>query len=584
MSAVSIIHAPRDEALGEKIATALSHAGHATKRVFADNDIGTDQSSESESAAIVLWTHAAAKLAKLHQQAFDAMARGALIPVAVNGASPPGGFEALPPVDLSGWSGATDDPRFRFILEEIQLAHSRMKLQDGMVWREPETEPVEDTAFTEPDITPDQDPIEFEQAPIYPEAGQPYTDEMDALPPFLAQKREPIRFKARDVAFGGTAALVLMAAATAVLVPIILPVPSSDRLVQETIAEPRQVDTTPDPSPITPSNLASVTISEPPLDVPALPMVSANDAIAEDREIASDPITETEVSTEPTENIADDTDEMEMLVASASAESVGEASDVTPLPAVITDAAFTGNYFKECVDCPDMAVIPAGRFLMGATDKSEGPLLEVAIARDFALSSREVTFAQWDACVADGGCKAYRAPDHGWGRDKHPVVSVSFEDAQAYTAWLSNKTGRNYRLPSEAEWEYAARGGTTRPFGFEGTLTIAKANFNGNFPYGAEKETFRKRTVPVASFAPNPYGLFDMHGNVWEWTSDCWSASHTGGMPDGSPRGNGDCDRRVLKGGAWNTGGWRLRAGHRIAKAKTTREYDNGFRVARDLH
>lgn len=581
MSAISIIHAPRDEALGEKIAAALSNAGHVTKRIFSETENDDiNQPQESDSAAIVLWTHAAAKLARLHQQAFDAMARGALIPVAVNGAIPPGGFEALPPVDLSGWSGAADDPRFRFILEEIQLTHSRMKLKDGLVWAAPEEPITEETDPPFEDTVVDDD--------YYPEAIRPPADEMETLPPFLARRTPPVRFHARDVAVGGTIGLVLMAAATAILVPIVLPVPESQQVVATPQVPVTRQETVPDPSATIPSNLASVNSASAPQDILTLPMVSVNDALPTD-EIST--LTDSDANTPDDLTAADieanqetiDNDAMETLVAAVSAESTGEAMAVTPLPVSVTDGAFEGNYFKECVDCPDMAMIPTGRFLMGATDKSEGPLLEVAIDRRFALSSREVTFAQWDACVSDGGCKSYRAPDHGWGRDKHPVVSVSYEDAQAYTAWLSNKTGRNYRLPSEAEWEYAARGGTTSPFGFDGTLTSARANFNGQFPYGGKKETFRKRTVPVASFAPNAFGLFDMHGNAWEWTSDCWSPSHTGGAGDGSPRSNGDCNRRVLKGGAWNSGGWRLRSGHRIGKAKTVREFDNGFRVARDL-
>ena len=214
--------------------------------------------------------------------------------------------------------------------------------------------------------------------------------------------------------------------------------------------------------------------------------------------------------------------------------------------------------------------------------ESEGPQTEISLAKPFALSTKEVTYAQWDACVADGGCRAYRPYDMGWGRGDRPVVNVSYQDAQNYVAWLSAKTGEAYRLPSEAEWEFAARGGVSSAFSFGRSVSAAQANFNANYPYGTEKGVFRARTLPTGSFAPNNFGLYDMHGNVWEWTQDCWSPSHDGAPSDGAAVG-GACDVGVIKGGAWNTGGWRLRAGHRLYKTKLARENDIGFRVARDL-
>jgi len=213
---------------------------------------------------------------------------------------------------------------------------------------------------------------------------------------------------------------------------------------------------------------------------------------------------------------------------------------------------------------------------------SEGPVTPVTVSKPFAIATTEVTFAQWDACIADGGCR-YLPPDQGWGRADRPAVNVSFDDAQAYATWLSQKTGKTYRLPSEAEWEYAARAGSRGPFAIGASLAPTTANYNAHFAYGGKKGEYRKQTTPVASFAPNKFGLFDMHGNAWEWTADCWAESHEGAPQDGSAARSGDCSRRVLKGGAWNTGGWRLRSAHRIGKPRTAREYDNGFRVARDL-
>ena len=237
--------------------------------------------------------------------------------------------------------------------------------------------------------------------------------------------------------------------------------------------------------------------------------------------------------------------------------------------------------------CPDMIALAAGAFTMGpgADERSrpnEGPARRIDFTRPFAIAAREVTFAEWDACVADGGCAGHKAIDFGWGRGDQPVVGVSFADAQNYAAWLSETTGQAYRLPSEAEWEYAARGGQTTPFSFGVELTSRNANFDGRFAYRGKKSRWVGRPTPASRYPANAFGLFDMHGNVWEWTADCWRTSLDGAPADGGARG-GTCVSRTLKGGAFNTGGWRLRAAHRIGKPASTREMEIGFRVVREL-
>lgn len=624
MSAVSIIHAPRDEALSEKIAAALARAGHAATRISADPTIGDlNNEGPEDGAAIVVWTKAAAKLARLHEQAREAMARGALIPVAVGGVTPPGGFETLPPVDLSGWTGAMDDPRWRFVLDEIQISQERSKLENGAVWPDAEIEtpaPVNEA------------PPQAERV----EQGTPetqYTEQRrPAGPPRARSARH--RFKSRHVAIGATVGLVAMTLATAVLAPIVLPAEKSSPQP----AAGQQADDTPEPSLDAPAQLNTLQIAqtgtEPDSDAAAegdelfatpdplaLERFSQDEnSLAAESHPSADEITlpveaqpldlaaaqpvASETEPGPTadnaagaaagemETAPPDSDAMENLVASLAAEEAGEITPrapIAPVPEELVETVYLGNYFKECVVCPDMAALPGGSFLMGAPESEpgrrpfEGPSRVVTIDHRFAIGTREVTYEQWQACVDDGACRAYTPPDHGWGRGKQPVVSVSHADAQAYTAWLSNKTGHNYRLPTEAEWEFAARAGASEPFAFGDRITSRRANFNGNYPYLNEKSAYRGRTTPVASFQPNAYGLFDMHGNVWEWTSDCWAGSHAGAPESGAARVTGDCSRRVLKGGAWNTGAWRLRSAHRIAKPVNAREYDTGFRVARDL-
>jgi formylglycine-generating enzyme required for sulfatase activity len=239
-----------------------------------------------------------------------------------------------------------------------------------------------------------------------------------------------------------------------------------------------------------------------------------------------------------------------------------------------------------------MVVVPAGAFTMGSPAgeagpfEDEGPQRRVTIARPFAVGRHEVTFDEWDACVAAGGCGGYRPEDAGWGRGRRPVINVSWHDAQTYVRWLSAKTREPYRLPSEAEWEYAARGGTTTPFWTGATISTARANYDGNYTYGAgQKGEYRRRTVPVdtAGFPANPFGLYHVHGNVWEWVEDCYQDSYRNAPSDGSPWIKEKCPSRVARGGSWNFNPRDLRAADRGGYAPGLRLNGSGFRVARML-
>jgi formylglycine-generating enzyme required for sulfatase activity len=213
--------------------------------------------------------------------------------------------------------------------------------------------------------------------------------------------------------------------------------------------------------------------------------------------------------------------------------------------------------FQECEQCPEMVVVPAGSFLLGSPaneperEREEGPQHRVMVAKALAVGKFSVTFDDWDACLGDGGCNGYRPPDQGWGRGKRPVINVNWNDAKAYVAWLSRKTGRIYRLLSEAEREYVTRAATTTPFWWGSSISSSQANYDGRFTYGSDaKGEFRQKTVSVDTFQPNPWGLYQVHGNVWEWTEDCWNESYNGAPADGSARTNGNCGERVLRGGS----------------------------------
>jgi formylglycine-generating enzyme required for sulfatase activity/tetratricopeptide (TPR) repeat protein len=246
--------------------------------------------------------------------------------------------------------------------------------------------------------------------------------------------------------------------------------------------------------------------------------------------------------------------------------------------------------FKECDACPEMVVVPAGSFTMGSPanelqrSNDEGPQRQVTFARPFAVGKFAITFDEWDACVRDGGCNGYRASDGGWGRGRRPVINVSWDDAKAYVAWLSRKTGKTYRLLSEAEREYVTRAGSTTPFWWGSTISTGQANYDGSYSYGSGKGEYRQQTVPVHSFEPNPWGIYQMHGNVWEWTEDCWHPNYNGAPTDGSAwTSERNCFYRVVRGGSWLAGPSPLRAAFRSSNSSSQRVNTVGLRVARTL-
>jgi formylglycine-generating enzyme required for sulfatase activity len=242
--------------------------------------------------------------------------------------------------------------------------------------------------------------------------------------------------------------------------------------------------------------------------------------------------------------------------------------------------------FRDCDDCPAMVVVPAGEFTMGAPAAELGGEVQhrVRIAAPFAVSRFEIAFAEWDACAAAGGCRGYRPGDEGWGRGNSPVMNVSWEDAKAYAAWLSAKTGKTYRLLSEAEWEYAARAGTVGAYPYADSLSPTKANYDASADGSGPSEVNRQRTLPVGSFRPNAFGLYDMQGNVSEWIEDCWNDAYTPAAPtDGSAWLEGDCKGHVVRGGSWEDSATELRSAARTGGAKDDRFYTDGVRIARSL-
>lgn len=289
-----------------------------------------------------------------------------------------------------------------------------------------------------------------------------------------------------------------------------------------------------------------------------------------------------------------------------------------PLSAAEERSLRPKDVFKECTSCPEMVVIPAGRFTMGSPDNEkgrdhdEGPRHAVTIARPYAVGKFHVTVEQYESFVATTG---YEARSQCWtlengegqirdGRSfkdpgfaqagSHPAVCLSWDDAKAYIGWLSKTTGKAYRLLSEAEWEYAARAGTTTRYWFgsneremcrygNGIDRAARQQFAGTENWSVTCDDGFAFTSPVGSYAPNAFGLYDMHGNAWQRVEDCYHETYSGAPTDGSAWIDGECKYRVLRGGSWDSNPRGLRVAARDASAAVSRVYNDGFRLARTL-
>jgi formylglycine-generating enzyme required for sulfatase activity len=261
-----------------------------------------------------------------------------------------------------------------------------------------------------------------------------------------------------------------------------------------------------------------------------------------------------------------------------------------------------GAIFQDAPFAPEMVVVPAGEFWMGSPDgsggdrgdeeepgrlKYEGPRHRVTIAQAFAVGRFAVTFEEWDWAQAHpdwrrhSGRGSRRPRDEEWGRGRRPAINVSWDDAQAYCRWLAAVTGKPYRLPSEAEWECCCRAGTETPFWRGASISTEQANYAYG---GGAKGEYRQRTVPVDSFEANLWGLYQVHGNVWEWCQDAWHGSYEAAPDDGSARlQDADASRRVLRGGSWFNDPRFLRSACRDWFTTDFRDYVVGFRVVRTL-
>ncbi|WP_031358459.1 SUMF1/EgtB/PvdO family nonheme iron enzyme [Caballeronia sordidicola] len=267
--------------------------------------------------------------------------------------------------------------------------------------------------------------------------------------------------------------------------------------------------------------------------------------------------------------------------APAPVEKAMAASTPTPSPApapAIKTTASAANEIKDCAACPALVSLPGGTFEMGSNsdDPAERPVHRVSIGRPFAIGKYEVTIEQWNACADASGCP--HIDMEGDASKSTPARNLSWDDAQVYVKWLTKTTGKTYRLPSEAEWEYAARGGTTTTYWWGNEMRKGYADCKDC------GEPWRKDSpVNVGSFRPNPFGLFDMNGSVWEWVGDCWHSSYKSAPTDGRVWDEAGCPMRVIRGGSWPDGAAYMQSSTRFKYSPSVRQSQNGMRVARDM-
>jgi formylglycine-generating enzyme required for sulfatase activity len=591
MKRVRVLFAPENRGFADILNAALDEGGFEP---VADGS--------RVNAALVLWTPASVRSPAVTGAARRALGNRVLVPVAIGKTPPPPSFEHLWPMDLAGWSGDIVDPRWRFVLEELEIA-LRRRADIALDAEEPEIAYAAASAlagrpaFAEPRRRVYAAPAPGALVGAAPRrAPSPVPVMRSSEPPLESPAPPPADIVQLDEDDGGDD-------------PILL---DDVRAVERFTPAPGAVATPPAHfsraaliGGVFVAALAAVTVGTyvfgartTPVD--ARPQTSAPPIVAyvEPAEAPPPASDDNQTTNEAADDGAATALDIGALAEAAVEERVAaEAAAVGADPIAgriwestrdaAAEEAYFGNYFRECLECPDMAVLETGGFMLGSPadepgrGDDEGPTVDVSITRRFAMSTREITFEQWDACMREGGCAA-QPSDSGFGRGKRPVLNVSWSEARAFAAWLSKKTGSNYRLPTEAEWEYAARGGREGPFSFDDAPGADKANYDGARPYAGEAAIARGATLPAGSFAPNAYGLFDVHGNVWEWTADCWSPNHASASTDGAAVG-GACEARVIKGGGWNSPGAQLRAAEREPFAQGARRNDVGLRLVRDM-
>ena len=595
MSEIFISYSREDRPRAEALARAFETRGWS---VWWDQIIPAgktfdeviEEHLDATRCVIVLWSATSVASKWVRAEAAEGANRNILVPVMLEKVRIPLAFRQIQTADLTAWNGDENDPVF------VELAGDVAELLAAPA-----------AATTEAGAT---------ETPPEPPAAPP-----------RPQPPRPGRWRRRLLFAGGAVAVVAVGALflvrPAIHRPPAPPIETSPAQVAE---PPAPVETTPthDPGPAAPELPTATLSAQPPqVELGKATTLTWSTRDATDVRLEPEPgavaprgstrvrperDTEYRLTAAGAGGTATDTARVTVTATDTARITVTAAAPAPPPPESQPQPqppppALPTGPFRDCSECPEMTVVPAGTFVMGSPSgeagraPSEGPQHRVKISHPFALGTHEVTRDQFAAfvaathqvvtgCEARGGIKAKDAKswhDPGFAQSGgDPVVCVSLGDAHRYAAWLSAKTGHEYRVPSEAEWEYAARGGTASAY-FWGDDPDRACDFANVDDSHATCRDHVRFTAPAGHFRANPFGLFDTAGNVWEWTEDCWNDGYENAPDDGASRTTGDCDGRAVRGGSWTSGAPFARSAARIKDPVGSRHGNLGFRLSRAL-
>lgn len=547
MADIFLSYNREDQAIAKAIATALQNEGFevwwdTVLRAGQTYDEVTEKQLHDASAVVVLWSSRSVRSKWVRAEATLGDRKSALIPVMIEQCDRPIMFELIQTADLTKWQGDLNDPSWKAFVEDVREHVQRKRSLAAAATTSAGAAPATPAPASASAASDAKDTIE---AAFW----MSIKDDNDASEFEGYLERYP----------EGHFAMLARKRLVALKTPKVVPPPVVEPVVAKAAPVAPKVDAF--------QQRASQASAPPPKKKGGSPLPLILGVIVVAGIAAAAFMFMPKVSTDaPPTQVASATPEPVAEIAIAEvAPATPATSPATPVP-LPTPVAAT---FTDCEDCPEMKRLAGGSFMMGSPENEsghrawEGPQHEVTIPA-LAISTHEVTFAEWDACVAAGGCMNYTPTDKGWGRGARPAIMISWNDAQTYVKWLSGKTAKAYRLPTEAEWEYAARGGTTTAYWW-GTK------------YESGRVTSGK-TAEVGSHEANGFELYDVTGNVAEWVEDCYVNSFKTAPTDGSAVKQSGC-RRVVRGGGWKATGADQRVANRSRLPAGTRDTAIGFRV-----
>jgi formylglycine-generating enzyme required for sulfatase activity len=558
---IFISYAREDRERANALAEALACCGWS---VWWDPRIRTGRRFDDVIAAqlaitrcvIVLWSSHSVSSPWVREEAADGRDRNILKPVLVEAVRPPLGFRSLQAADLTTWQGDEQHPGFQHLLADIRSSLSASGSR-------PSAKPME--------ARESSTSLRSREKHAQAEPGERVTNRAKPIGKPQAPPGPTFHRKQWITVFGA----VLVAAAGVALyetgkesLPIFSSPPDTQGTSGTIVAPPTEPAAKPD-QPAPTFTMGSSKDEERPAAV-ALPPRPTGPPDNADRDRGASESSEEEGAGSPP------------VVSTTIITQEPQTAMIKPAPSPFVAApsrtTMRGGVFQDCSNCPPMIEVPVGSFQMGnrGEDSTEQPVHEVALKSRFAIGIREVTYGEWMACVKDQGCK--HAPELTSTTDESPMRDVSWADAVQYVAWLKKTTQKPYRLPTEAEWEYAARANSSTRYWWGNDAGLVHANCKG-----CGGEWNRDAPLKAASYPPNPFGLYDMNGSVWEWVSDCWHSNYKGAPNDGRSWETPGCHQHVLRGGSWRDDPKLVSSFSRFYYDADIRYIANGFRVALTL-